>query len=467
MATKTWRGDGGSNLASTAACWTPTGVPAVSDDCVFPAATGNACNWDLAQVASIDTQNFDQDLVFVNDVTITGLYHNTTFKVSGGSKTITFNGVPFYTDHFVKIGSSATFNDVTKFTYSMDASSAAGEVLFDPGTYGNITLTAGNFSPQYLVPTVALATDVIMQKLTVNTGVIFAPGSAAPNDNDRAKVFEMQTDTNLVCTAVSFDGGQAKWIFLGSAVGYPLPVRGNVSNFGASNTFTSSFEHIEVKAGTAGHFCKMHGDARLVLNDLTINAGAAIKGPSQGGALILCVNRPTIKGTWAFTQIADGVYAHPKNTVVGVSNGGTGLTSLPTDRIPFGANMAPFGNSSNLTWDGSTFAINGKLTVTDGSVAFDITVFSSNTALDDTHCIAVGDTAGGTVTLTLPSASTCQGRVYYLKCKAGNPNNTIISPDGSETIDSASGNFTIQPGEAYTIVSGGSNDWIVISKGMA
>jgi hypothetical protein len=38
---------------------------------------------------------------------------------------------------------------------------------------------------------------------------------------------------------------------------------------------------------------------------------------------------------------------------LGVSNGGTGLNSLTTGRIPFGANTAAFGNSANLFFDSS------------------------------------------------------------------------------------------------------------------
>ena len=38
---------------------------------------------------------------------------------------------------------------------------------------------------------------------------------------------------------------------------------------------------------------------------------------------------------------------------LGVANGGTGLTSLTTGRIPFGANTAAFGNSANLFFDSS------------------------------------------------------------------------------------------------------------------
>jgi len=38
-------------------------------------------------------------------------------------------------------------------------------------------------------------------------------------------------------------------------------------------------------------------------------------------------------------------------TTIGVAYGGTGLTSLTTGRIPFGANTAAFGNSANLFFD--------------------------------------------------------------------------------------------------------------------
>jgi hypothetical protein len=44
-----------------------------------------------------------------------------------------------------------------------------------------------------------------------------------------------------------------------------------------------------------------------------------------------------------------------------VGNGGTGLTSLTAGYIPFGNGTSAFGSSANLTWDGTTFGVVGRL----------------------------------------------------------------------------------------------------------
>ena len=43
-----------------------------------------------------------------------------------------------------------------------------------------------------------------------------------------------------------------------------------------------------------------------------------------------------------------------------VGNGGTGLTSLTANYIPFGNGTSAFGSSANLTWNGSTLAVGGS-----------------------------------------------------------------------------------------------------------
>lgn len=50
-----------------------------------------------------------------------------------------------------------------------------------------------------------------------------------------------------------------------------------------------------------------------------------------------------------------------------VSNGGTGLTSVTANRIPYGNGTGALNTSANLTFDGTTATVNGQLTLTNAS----------------------------------------------------------------------------------------------------
>lgn len=365
MTDYTWVGDGGTNLASTATCWNPNGVPGSSDNCLLTVAASRVCNFNVAQINHLNTTGFTLVLTFNNHVALAGFTHDC--EIACSSKVITFAGTPVHTNHFIKIGANASYTDITQFSYILNSAAYGSEAFFDTGQYPQVALVAGKFTPQYLSPTVADSTNVQLQSLSLADSAVFKPNTTAPNANDRLKVFEFKTDTNLVCVAPTFDGGKAKWMFLAKSSGYSLPTTGN-SGFGSSNTFTSSFEHIEISAATGGHFCSLVSGARLVVTDLTINVGASIIGPTTGGATILCINRPTLKGTWGFTQIADGVYSFPKDTAVtNVANGGTGNLTLASKSLFMGngnypmtalaigtANQVLSVNSSanNLEWTG-------------------------------------------------------------------------------------------------------------------
>lgn len=51
------------------------------------------------------------------------------------------------------------------------------------------------------------------------------------------------------------------------------------------------------------------------------------------------------------SPLAADIISNSGNNTLSVTNGGTGLTSLTSGRIPFGAGTSAFGNSANLFWD--------------------------------------------------------------------------------------------------------------------
>jgi hypothetical protein len=102
------------------------------------------------------------------------------------------------------------------------------------------------------------------------------------------------------------------------------------------------------------------------------------------------------------------------------------------------------GTVAGLNWDASTARLavgqvvpNSSLEVW-GNLGFKIVTIGSTTySADSEYCIlANDDTAGGIITITLPAASTLDGRIYVIK-KIGNTANVVIDGNGAETIDGA------------------------------
>jgi hypothetical protein len=133
-----------------------------------------------------------------------------------------------------------------------------------------------------------------------------------------------------------------------------------------------------------------------------------------------------------------------------------------------GAGVRPDGTIDNTervyrTGDvgiGSSAAPTSKLQVT-GSVGMSITTTTSALTLDGTHYTVIANCTAGAVALTLPMASTCSGRIYYIT-KSDETTNLLsfnIPLKLTESTNVSSYNYT----KRLTIQSDGAN-WRVISE---
>lgn len=87
----------------------------------------------------------------------------------------------------------------------------------------------------------------------------------------------------------------------------------------------------------------------------------------------------------------------------------------------------------------------------------------SSTTLDERHFTIFADSTSTNITINLPSAGDCDGRVYVIK-KVVNANSVTIEPNGSETIDSDSNLVLTGKGSHVVIQSDGGN-WQIIASG--
>jgi hypothetical protein len=98
-----------------------------------------------------------------------------------------------------------------------------------------------------------------------------------------------------------------------------------------------------------------------------------------------------------------------------------------------------------------------------GSMSAKYTAFSAaTTAGTDNLLVFTGTSA---TTLTLPDATTCQGRYYWIKNTSSNSSTLTIATTSSQTIDGIGSWSLTQTNKAVRIVSNGSN-WLVASESL-
>lgn len=98
-----------------------------------------------------------------------------------------------------------------------------------------------------------------------------------------------------------------------------------------------------------------------------------------------------------------------------------------------------------------------------GSVAAAITTITSDTNLSATHFSVGLDAGSNSVDADLPAADTCEGRLYVIKAEDLS-NAGTITPDGSDTVEGASGYTFSTAGESILIQSDGISDWKILAS---
>jgi len=131
--------------------------------------------------------------------------------------------------------------------------------------------------------------------------------------------------------------------------------------------------------------------------------------------------------------------------------GGTSQATNERMRIDGSGNVGIGNNSptSTLHVTGSTaYSITTK-TATYTATASDYTILCNNTS--------------GAITINLPAAAGCSGRIYVIKKISAISNNVVIDPNASETIDGITTRTLTLQYESVMIQSNGSN-WFVIAN---
>jgi hypothetical protein len=225
-----------------------------------------------------------------------------------------------------------------------------------------------------------------------------------------------------------------------------------------------------------------NGSQRMTI-DSTGNVGIGITSPSyklqlSGGDMNFTADGQFLRMTGARVLEKNGTrldFGEGLATLYFRPSGNTGINaSAPASKLGVGGNMgigltycnvyaAP---TNGLIVEGNvgigTSSPNSTLEVA-GSVATAIEIITTTSdTLDETHHVVLvdDDTAGSTVTITLPAASGLEGREYNIK-KLGSTANVIVDGNGAETIDGATTATLTTQYESITVVCDGTSWWII------
>ena len=96
-----------------------------------------------------------------------------------------------------------------------------------------------------------------------------------------------------------------------------------------------------------------------------------------------------------------------------------------------------------------------------GIASYAFNSVSGDHTLDVTDSLALVDASSTSVIITLPTAVGIQGRRYDIKKIDSSSNTVVVQPNGSETIDGCNPMTISKQYTNMTIVSDGSNWWII------
>jgi hypothetical protein len=257
-----------------------------------------------------------------------------------------------------------------------------------------------------------------------------------------------------------------------NAIAQGFPNAANIYMFGATNTING--QGIAIGSGNT-----ITGDGVTIGSvSYASNGGIGIGYGAAGNhsrAMVLSSNvtggSPVVLGSSTVAEFSAGFaggyrfYAEENNgantyntsQVVRIVNGGASGTAMVGIGNITGNTATATTTTAGTAYTGNT--IHSSLQVA-GSIGASIRVVSASytlTATDHTLIINSGATSGGgapasiganVVTITLPQASTCPGRIYYVINHSGN-NQTIRSYNGT-TGELMGGSGTTAPAATYT-----------------
>lgn len=151
--------------------------------------------------------------------------------------------------------------------------------------------------------------------------------------------------------------------------------------------------------------------------------------------------------------------------VVAIANGGTGLSTTPTDgQLLIGSTSGTNYVKSTLTAGSGITITNagGSITIASSGSAAQVTKTANYTILSTDGTIFC-DTSGGAFTLTLPDPSTIAGKIFRVIDTTGNfnTNNLTLARHASEKIEGLAASKILQTNWGWFQITTNATDWFV------
>ena len=302
----------------------------------------------------------------------------------------------------------------------------------------------------------ASSATTVLGATTINT-----TGTAATSIGNAASTVTV-AGTTSVTGATTINTTGANNTTIGNAAS-TTAVTGatTINTTGANNTTIGNAASTTAVTGATN--INITGSAATVIGNAS--STTTITGPSvnvtglNGGATTDSIMTVTAAGLVRQRTVADVVgnsltanNGLTKSTPTNVQLGGTLVQNTAIAQAGFDVNFSA-GNVAvgSATAPTSTFQVTG-------SQAGSYRKVTAGTTLAATDYIVLANATSGAVALTLPTASTCTGRMYYIGKSDESVNAVTFSPALylTETTTIASINFA----KKYKIVSDGSNWWI-------
>jgi len=141
-----------------------------------------------------------------------------------------------------------------------------------------------------------------------------------------------------------------------------------------------------------------------------------------------------------------------------VSVGSNFSVTVASGNTTTNGNLTVNGNTTLGNANSDALTINATSTFA-AAVNFPVTTVTGNTTLDNSHFLVLVNATFVDVTIILPDATTCTGRMYVIMRIDNSLNDVIISPSGGQTINGVASIVFATQWRKYTVMSDGSN-WV-------
>jgi hypothetical protein len=225
----------------------------------------------------------------------------------------------------------------------------------------------------------------------------------------------------------------------------------------------TSIQNIAI--GYASLYKNTYGNFNIAIGDSSLSAN------TTGSANIaIGGNAGTKTSSGSDNQTSsNSIYIGPDTRAL--ANGDTNEIVIGLQAVGAGSNSVVIGNDSiTKTYLKGKLAIGYTGTLPtphsylqpNGSVAFPITSTNANLTLTDAHYTVLVDASGGSRTITLPSASGVDGRIYVVKKTDDSTNIVAVQAQTGQTIDGGA-SFILVNQYATVMVQAYGGNWYIVS----